>query len=54
MADPELEGGLVFDVYGDIHLPPHPTPPSPSLRIAGTVYPGVVSSLVWFFFLRQP
>ncbi|PKU64193.1 hypothetical protein MA16_Dca005116 [Dendrobium catenatum] len=20
MADPELEGGLVFDVYGDIHI----------------------------------
>ncbi|KAI0509785.1 hypothetical protein KFK09_010384 [Dendrobium nobile] len=34
--------------------PPHPTPSSPSLRIAGIVYLGVVSSLVWFFFLRQP
>ncbi|PKU62032.1 hypothetical protein MA16_Dca012141 [Dendrobium catenatum] len=95
MADLELEGGLVFDVYGDIHVlrspffdvgfdhddtvegyldrilptlvhiidgqfsdyewisdshppspPPHPTPPSPSLRIVGTIYLGVISFLV--------
>ncbi|PKU86486.1 hypothetical protein MA16_Dca010522 [Dendrobium catenatum] len=104
MADPELEGGLVFDIYGDIHIlrspffdvgfdhdddtvgayldrilptlvhvvdrqfadyewiidgrpptpPPRPTPSSPSLRIVGVVYLGVVSFIVWFFFLRQP
>ncbi|KAI0512409.1 hypothetical protein KFK09_008548 [Dendrobium nobile] len=34
--------------------PPHPTPSSLSLRISGAVYLGVVSSLVWFFFSRQP
>ncbi|PKU80156.1 hypothetical protein MA16_Dca021331 [Dendrobium catenatum] len=105
MVDPELEGGLVFDIYGNIHVlrspffdvgfdhdddtvgdyldrilptlahvidgqlsdydwtingrpsaspPPPPPPPSPSLRIVGAVYLGVISFLVWFFFLRQP
>ncbi|PKU60900.1 hypothetical protein MA16_Dca015444 [Dendrobium catenatum] len=103
MADPELEGGLVFDVYGDIHIlrspffdegfdhddtiedyldqilptlvhvidgqfsdydwtfnghppasPPSPPPlPSPPLRIVCAIYLGVISFLVWFFFLRQ-
>ncbi|PKU84431.1 hypothetical protein MA16_Dca002944 [Dendrobium catenatum] len=103
MADPELETGLVFDIYEDIHLtrspffdvgfgsddtvedylnrilptlvdviddqfqdydwtinghpptsPPSPPPlPSPPLRIVCAVYLGVISFLVWFFFLHQ-
>ncbi|KAI0519182.1 hypothetical protein KFK09_006625 [Dendrobium nobile] len=32
---------------------PNPAPSSPSLRIYGTVFLGVVSSLVWLFFLQQ-
>ncbi|PKU88026.1 hypothetical protein MA16_Dca019476 [Dendrobium catenatum] len=104
MVDPEIDSGLVFDIYGDIHITRSPffdvgfssddtvedylnrilptlvdaiddkfqdydwtidghppaSPPSPplfplpSLRIIGAVYLGVISFLVWFFFLRQP